>query len=368
VIEKLWVKQFRNFDEFFLDFNHRKCIFIFGENNQGKTNFLEAIYFLANASSPIDSKIQHLIPFNKQESHLALEYHSENTPSKIFFTLFSNGDKRGSINGKKVVSPSSLRRKVNIEYISSDIIRIFQDGPEKRRFFLNKIASVYFHDYYPLYRKLEHILKQKNFELKTKKNKESIALWNEQLVLISKKIIEKRFQILMELKNQMEHWCRDMFEFFQTLSLSYHFSGLDMRDGFNEDIYVNQFTQKLKASFELELKCGHALSGPHRDDFIVEMNNQNLSLFYSRGINRTMACLLHGATLFLLKKQYGSFPVLLLDDAFSEVDSLYKKKLFHLFGCYTQFFYTSVLEQEKHLLQDPLVIRIQKGVPIFEKN
>ena len=144
--------------------NFDKNIFIYGDNNQGKTNFIESLFVVGNGKSTMNAPLENLVRFNKKEAIIGVDLDTEE--SDRFYLKISNlGKKQGLLNNNPLRSLKDIQKKLNIEYVSADIIRIFQENAEFRRKDLDNFCIKYNDTYESILRNYERTLKQKNSRL-----------------------------------------------------------------------------------------------------------------------------------------------------------------------------------------------------------
>ncbi len=296
---------------------------------------------MGHAMSPLESKVEHLVGFDHEAAYLGADFEN-----RLYFKLTKNGEKTGLIDQKRVSSHSELREKLPIQFLSADVVRLFQDYPEARRKELNQFCSLFFSDYGRYLKSYEKALKQKNYALQNSPQRAQISLWNDQLIEYSTPIIKYRLEALLEWEKVLQQLFPSIMEGMQSISLRYQ---------------TKNMMEKLSQNIDKEIAVGRSLYGPHRDDFLCEINGKSLYRYYSRGTNRTFAILLKWAQWVCLNEKTGRFPILLLDDAFAELDRVVKKKLIDLVAANSQFFYTTVLDEDAALFDGCRKGRMEAG-------
>lgn len=341
MFHKLWLKHFRNLDEVVLDFQGHRHIYICGRNNQGKTNFLESLYYLGNGVSPVDVEHAHLVRFDSESATIGGDVGDGDDSFRVYFKIDSNGERSGMLDGATLKQLRMLRKRVSVEFLSADVIRIFQDYSDHRRKDLNRFCSTIFSEYADIEKRYSRVLRQKNQLIKKRGASSQVNLWNQQLLQLAYPLLKYRLDALqlitLELQPLLHHFNSD----FNTLNMPYLAKELVNWDK-DIDLYIECLSASFERVLEKEYHVGYSLAGPHRDDFGIELNGRNLFDFFSRGINRSVAVLLKVAQLGVLRREYGGFPVLLLDDTFAEIDRQNKAELFDIIKPLTQLFYVSV--------------------------
>ena len=358
MLQKLWVKGFRNLKEVVFDFNDYRAIFLYGENNQGKSNFLEAIYFLGNLKSPKEQNLKNMINFQAKEALLGGDFSLDSKILRLYTKINHENQKYLLINQKNVKKVSEVKKYLLIEYLSIENLRYFLDSPEYRRKSLDNALISFVPEFLAITRKYERIIKQKNHLLKQKNNLDQITIWNQELVILSHKIAQYRINFLTQLKQELTPIIKN----FQKIShFSFDFQYLFSGEAVNEVDYLEYLKQKLVQNLDKELKLGYSLYGAHRDDFHFFLNNHEIHHFYSRGINILFAILYRITQLMLLQNKTKLFPILLLDDIFSELDAEIKQGIVNLIEPKTQVFYTAINQTDQNLFSNPLVFNVNNG-------
>ncbi len=317
-IEKILIKNFRNLYEVFLELNKNLNILV-GPNGQGKTNFLETIYFLGTAESHRTNSDYELINWDSSQALIQLMLKKRERNIKITCELMGS-NKKIEVNNNILSKVSDLLGNLNVVLFSPEDLKLIKGGPAHRRKFINIEVSQVSNYYYRLLMKYNHVVKQRNNllkEIKIRKNKDVLEIWNEQLVILGSKIIKKRLEVLKKIKILARLKQRQLTGGNENLSISYE-SSLE-GDIVSGDIPLI-FENNLANNIGEEIKRGYTLFGPHRDDIIFKINNIDLRKYGSQGQQRTTALALKMAELEFMKSETGEYPVLLLDDVFSELD------------------------------------------------
>jgi len=321
-IEKIVLKNYRNIDNTYLNLNSNLNFFI-GNNGQGKTNLLEAVYLMATTESHRTNKDSELIQWNKDRALVQLKIIKTNFDLKISYRI-ENRNKLIKINNNPLEKMSDLIGNLNVILFSPEDLKIIKGGPSNRRKFLDLEISQVNSYYYHLMKEYEHILKQKNKLLKKiyykeKKDLDLLEVWNDKLADKGASIIFKRLKVLKKLKILARLAQRKLTSGNENLNIEYD-CNLKIEEKHKKEEIKNIFLRKLKEKQKEELERGYTLSGPHRDDLKLKINGMNVRKFGSQGQQRTVALGLKLAELELMKSESGEYPVLLLDDVFSELD------------------------------------------------
>lgn len=361
MLSRVWLKDFRNFSDEIVDIPGGNHVVLFGRNNQGKTNFLEAVYFLCQGNSFRESAITHLIRFDKPQAIVGGIFSQTDHHAKCYAKITSDGKKQFVLDDKPVHSLTQLRRRFPVDYISADIIAIFQQSPEFRRKVLDRFCSIFFSEYPLELKNYEKILKQKNTLLKQNVRPSELIVWNRQLCHYSARIVQKRVEALRLIRDSLSVFAAEIdILFSKELIIAYCYFG-NISSEVDITAYEKELSEKLTANTEKEKSAGFSLYGCHRDDFFVEIDKKSLFSFYSRGINRLFAILFKLSELELLKNKFDRYPLLLLDDTFAEMDKTKKQDMITLMGRKTRLFYASVLDEDRALFNGSDYFMIENG-------
>jgi len=307
-IKEVYLKNFRNYKEQTIELNENANVF-YGNNAQGKTNILEALYFAALGRSFRTFKESELIKFNNDYSNIIITYNKNERDNKIEIDLSKNNKKVIKLNGIKINKSSELVGNINLVIFSPDDITILKQGPALRRKFLDVLISQLKPKY--MFELLEYnkILDNRNAALKSK-NLETIDIWNEQLATKMDIIYQYRKEYINKLQEKLTIIHPGLTDNKEEIKILYKTN------------YVNKerFLEVLKRNEQNDLFKGYTTEGAHREDFEILINNNSLNMYGSQGQHRTAILALKIAELNIIKEEIGENPVLLLDDVTSELD------------------------------------------------
>lgn len=312
-IESIQLKDFRNYDSLELKFDSGTNIF-YGNNAQGKTNILEAVYLCGTSKSHKGSKDKDIIRFRQEESHIRMMVKKEGVSYKIDMHLKKNRAKGVAINGIPIKKARELLGVVNLVFFSPEDLNIIKNGPAERRRFLDlelcQLDNIYLSDLAAY----NHIVNQRNRLLKDLHKqpelKGTLEVWDMQMAGYGKKIIEKRKEFIEEL-NEIVH------EIHKNLT-----GGMEEIEVVYEPNTESAFFEEaLLKNRERDIRMKLSSTGPHRDDMCVMVNGIDIRKFGSQGQQRTAALSMKLSEIYLVKKRIKDTPVLLLDDVLSELDS-----------------------------------------------
>lgn len=313
IIKSLELADFRNYESLHIDFDSGTNI-LYGDNAQGKTNILEAIYLSAITKSHKGSKDRDVVNFNKEEAHIRTYLEKDGIETRVDMHLRKNKSKGIAIDGQKIKKAAELIGLLNVVFFSPEDLSIIKNGPAERRRFVDiELCQL---DQFYLYN-LNHynkIVNQRNKLLKdmyfNPSLRDTLNIWDSQLVSFGSKIIERR-KLFVEQLNEI------IFEIHKKLSGGKE----DLVIQYEPDVTIENYEKILNINQERDVKLKQTTSGPHRDDFCFTVGNIDIRKFGSQGQQRTAALSLKLSEIELMKKITKENPVLLLDDVLSELDS-----------------------------------------------
>ena len=324
IIKSLELMNFRNYDFLDLKFSEGTNI-LYGDNAQGKTNVLEAIYLSATTKSHKGSKDRDIVNFNAEEAHIRTYLEKEGIEYKVDMHLRKSKSKGIAVDGQKLKKAADLLGLLNVVFFSPEDLSIIKNGPaERRRFVDMELCQL---DNFYLYN-LNHynkIVNQRNKLLKdmyfNPQLRDTLNIWDSQLVSFGSKIIERR-RIFIDQLNEI------IYEIHKKLSGDKE----ELVIKYEPDVEIENFENAMRASQEKDMKLKQTCVGPHRDDFSFMVGDIDIRKFGSQGQQRTAALSLKLSEIELVKKITKDTPVLLLDDVLSELDSNRQNYLLNSIG------------------------------------
>ena len=311
-INQLELSEFRNYESLSVEFDPSVNI-LYGDNAQGKTNVLEAIYLCGTTKSHKGSKEKEMIRLSAEESHIRMQIEKAGIPHRIDMHLRKNKAKGVAIDGIPIKRSSELMGLLHIVFFSPEDLSMIKNGPGERRRFIDlelcQLDPTYlFHlsNYNRAVNQRNNLLKQIGFN---KSLKDTVEVWDLQLMEHGSVIIDTRTRFVEELNELLP-------KIHAKLS------------GGKEELYVRyepnvakqEFGQKLAMNLDRDLLLKVTGNGPHRDDISFYVGDKNLKSFGSQGQQRTAALSLKLAEIELVRSKIKESPVLLLDDVLSELD------------------------------------------------
>lgn len=325
-IKRLELKNFRNYKDETIELPSGASVFL-GQNAQGKTNILEAVYYAALGRSHRTSADMELIRWDEGEALLSLEFFRMSAENKLEFRFFRDSRRKIFRNGAPI-RMKDLVGTINVVLFSPEDLFLIKGAPAGRRRFLDMEISQadpsYFYDL-AVYTRL---LTQRNTLLKRVRDGEAdeseIPLWDVQIVPRAVNLIKKRIDTVKKLDELASGTQREISGGREKLSLRYELHGAD--GDMTKDLF-SWYNEKLAESLRLDIVRGVTRFGPHRDDLAFFVNGTDLRAFGSQGQQRTGVLSLKLAELAFFKEETGEYPILLLDDVMSELDRDRREKL-----------------------------------------
>ena len=320
-IESIYLKNFRNYEEESIKFCPNINIF-YGENAQGKTNILEAIYLVSMGKSHRTQRYNEMIKWDKDYSRVNIKYSKNTIEGNIDFFIKKNQKKQIKINGIKIDKLSEILGKINIVMFSPDHMKIVKDGPSERRKFIDAILSQTKPKYYYNLTQYIKVLGQRNILLsndnKKKEIEKTLDVWDYQLIDFGSKIIKDRDSFIKNIGGIAENINSQLSGGKEKLHTIYKPSVNFIDYSLNE--IKESFAKRLEKARPMDIKRGVTCYGPHRDEITLSINGKELRSFGSQGQQRSALLSLKLSEMSFIKEETGTVPVLLLDDVFSELD------------------------------------------------
>lgn len=324
IIKSIKLDNFRNYNTLDLEFEKGTNI-LYGDNAQGKTNVLEAIFISATTKSHKGSKDKEVVRFGNEEAHIRTFLDKDGIEYRVDMHLRKNKSKGIAINGQQLKKAAELLGLLNVVFFSPEDLSIIKNGPSERRRFVDmelcQIDKTYLYDL----NQYTKIINQRNKLLKDmfyNQNLEgSLQIWNMQLLTYGKKIIERRKKFVEQL-NEI------IFDIHNKLSGGKE----EIKVIYEPDTTTDDFEIKLKTNHDKDIKYKTTTVGPHRDDFCFMVNGIDIRKYGSQGQQRTAALSLKLSEIEMVKRLTKDNPVLLLDDVLSELDSNRQNYLLNSIG------------------------------------
>ena len=309
-IKEIKLENFRNYDFQKIELNEKTNI-IFGDNAQGKTNILEAIFINSLGKSFRTNKDKELIKENKNIAKIEIKFIKNNREEKTKLEL--SDKKIFFVNDIPVKKTSEIIGKINVVLFTPEDIGILNDDPIKRRKFLNIMISqlrpLYIHvlsQYKKTLEQRNNYLKQIKYENKPKIN---LEIWDEQLANLGIKIYEYRKEFIEKINKKIKIIHLGITDEKEKIEIKY-----------KTNINKENYEEKLIKNREIDIQKGYTSVGVHRDDFEIYINEKNAAIYGSQGQQRSSIISLKLAEAEVIYDEIEDYPVILLDDFMSELD------------------------------------------------
>ncbi len=362
---RLW--QFRNYVRAELTPAPRMNILL-GANAQGKTNLLEAIYYLSALRPLRPVREVDLVGWGATEMRLTAQYETDGLTDAIQIRLPLQGKRTVMHNEQPVARQSALVGKLSIVCFTAQDLSLVRGEPADRRRFLDAEISLLSHRYLYSLAHYKRALEQRNTLLRRHlegvATLENLPEWNAQLAKYGARLFHARRQFLERLHALAESTHRALTENAETLALRY-LPGLPVREPLpdKEEDWHDALLSALHQSAGEELRRGATLYGPHRDDFLIQVQGYEARLFASQGQQRTCALSLRLSEVALVESIRQEPPIVLLDDVFSDLDPARRRHLTAFLTPRTQTFITctDLSAFDAATLQDAALFEVLSG-------
>ncbi len=325
IVKRLELTDYRNYESLEIEFADGSNI-LYGNNAQGKTNILEAVFLCGTTKSHRGSKADEMIRLSSNEAHIRVYIVRDGIDHKIDYHLVRGGKKKNiAIDGTAVKKYSEIYSLMSVVSFSPEDLSIVKNGPAERRNFmdrelcqLDKIYLFHLSNY-------NKALVQRNALLRQMAGdpmlSDMLQMWDDQLISNGEKIIELRQQFIDEIGAIAKEIHKKLTNEEETLVLSYE-----------PEVSKEEFAEKLRQARSRDIAAKMTTVGPHRDDicFMIqrpEKEEQDVRKYGSQGQQRTSALSLKLAEIELVKKKIKDSPIILLDDVLSELDRNRQKQL-----------------------------------------
>ena len=322
-INSLFLEQFRNYTTQTVTFDP-KCNVIFGENAQGKTNLLEAIVYLSCGKSPRARTDREMIAFDAPSARLAVAAEARNRDFKVQIDLFRGKRRKMTVNQVPVKNSAELSQVYQTVFFCPEDLDLIRAGAAARRKFMDtalcQLRPRYAAALYEYNRTHEH----KTRILRDSEDRPDLLLtlpeFNEQMVRYGAVLIHYRHQFIQRLREYAAANHRECSGGREELDLQYQTVSSVQDAGAPLAELADQLRAHMESHQNAEKASRMCLSGAHKDDILVNINEREAKLYSSQGQTRTAALSMKLAEREIYKNVTGEYPVLLLDDVLSELD------------------------------------------------
>lgn len=321
-IKELKLRDYRNYNQLDIKFNNQVNVII-GENAQGKTNLLEALYILAFTKSYRTTNDRELIKWDAEFAKVTGVLHKKNQSLPLEIIFHKQG-KKAKVNYLEQRKLSDYIGALNLVMFAPEDLTLVKGSPQNRRRYIDmeigQIQPMYVYhlgEYQKVLKQRNHLLKQ--LQVQKSPDLTLLEVVTEQLISHAAEVLLGRFNFLKLLRSWAIPIHYKISRELENLRIEYEPSLKLREESTLEEIKVNLITQFKKVE-KNEIFRGTTLVGPHRDDLLFYINDKEVKVYGSQGQQRTTALALKLAEIDLIYNEIGSYPILLLDDVLSELD------------------------------------------------
>ncbi|MEZ0118117.1 UNVERIFIED_ORG: DNA replication and repair protein RecF [Heyndrickxia coagulans] len=342
-LQELELHNYRNYETLTVPFENKVNV-ILGENAQGKTNLMEAIYVLALAKSHRTSNDKELIRWDAEYAKIKGRLHKTHGSVPLELTISKKG-KKAKYNHIEQKKLSRYIGNMNVVMFAPEDLNLVKGSPQVRRRFIDmeigQISPVYLYDmsrFQKILQQRNHYLKQ--LQMKKQTDRTMLDILTEQLIEQAAKIVMRRFEFV----RMLEEWARPIHHSIsrglEQLEIQYKPS-VNVSEELNWSKMIKSYENKFAEIREREIDRGVTMAGPHRDDLAFVVNGRDVHTFGSQGQQRTAALSVKLAEIELIYSEIREYPILLLDDVLSELDDYRQSHLLNAIQGRVQTFVTT---------------------------
>lgn len=355
-IRNLKLLNFRNYHSLELSFDEGLNIF-YGQNGAGKTNIIEAIYFLALSRSFINIEDKNVISFDKEICKVegTIFDKSENN----FKIIIKSSGKNAKINNNSIIKLSDYISKIKIVLFHSDDLKIIKDSPGIRRKILNIEISQININYLKNLSIYNKLVKQRNAYLKMLyvNSNESI----DYLKILNEKMVNYGYKVYLERKKQLEIINKNIDKYFKKFNNNPDSLVVEYISDY-DNLSIKEILKKMEHLLSKDLFLKKTSFGVHHDDIVFKLNDHNLRLFGSEGQQKNAVIAYKFAEIESIKEQSKIQPIFILDDLFGELD---KEKINNILDTLESKSQTFITTTDIDYLSDKIINNSKK---IFIEN
>lgn len=365
-IQDLTLSHYRNYQKMQVTFDDKVNVII-GENAQGKTNLMEAIYVLAFSKSYRTPRDKELIQWNENYAKIEGTIFKRKRSFPLEIQLSSKG-KKAKLNHIEQRRLSDYIGALNVVMFAPEDLNLVKGSPQIRRRFIDmeigQIKPLYIYhlgQYLKILKQRNHLLK--NLQRRQTNDRTLLDVLTEQLIEHASVIVEKRFLFLQLLREWASPIHKGISRDKETLEIMYSGS-IDVSEMEDKEKIREKYEITFADIVEKEIDRGSTLIGPHRDDLVFHVNGKDVQTYGSQGQQRTTALSLKLAEIELIRNEVGEYPILLLDDVLSELDNYRQSHLLHTIQGKVQTFVstTSVSDIKHETISQAELFHVENGM------
>lgn len=333
ILDALRLRHFRNIESAFIQ-PHRRFNIFAGDNGQGKTNLLEAIYLLSAVKSfrPQQTNAS-LIQFGQSDSTLEARV-DRGGHERIIRLDISEQGKRIFLNENAVRNLSDFFGTVNVVIFGPEDIVILKGGPSERRRFIDRAIFNAHPAFATETQHYEEVLKHRNALLKEQQIDQALlSVYDEQLIQYGARIVQRRLDFIRHFRPVLRRIFKAIFHEDFEAEIAYDMKWSEQiqaptRELEDSSQIERALAEGLRQTSRDERDRGYTLIGPHRDDLSAALNGRDVKTYASQGQHRAFVLAMKIAEISYLEERYHFAPILLLDDVSSELDRERNRFLF----------------------------------------
>mgnify|MGYP000008431737 FL=1 len=364
-ISNLSLTTFRSYKNLELELTPGISIFI-GRNGEGKTNIIESILYLSFLSSHRVSSDQPLVQLGSPSAYIRAKTQLPDREVLVELEINSEKANRARINQNPVRSQKEIFGIVQAIYFSPEDLDLVRGDPSERRKFIDQLLILRSPRLAGVISDYERAVRQRNSLLKSRAGTESLAAWDEQVANFGGEIIAARLQALKDFEPIFQEIYRDISS--EKPAFINYKSSIE-EPTLNPADNTLKILERMKTTRAAEMERGLTLTGPHRDDLLLNLGDHLVKGYASHGESWSMAISLRIGSYSLLKAE-GAEPVLILDDIFAELDTARRQQLTSVTQMAEQTFITAAVESDlpaellsKKFYVTPGVVSSERGQP-----
>ena len=323
--KRIDVRDFRNIESASVEFCDGVNI-LAGENAQGKTNLLEAVFYASVGRSFRSVHNAQLIRFGAENSDISLDYRDTKRDQNIHIRIFQEKQRIVEKNGIKADKLSDIMGSFRAVLFCPEHLSLIKDGPSERRAYLDMAISRMYPMYIHSLQKYNYALKQRNALIKTALSDraafdDTVDLWSEQLASEAAVISDMRISFIRRAEAHISRFFGEMTGDSEIPAVKYHGSSSQPENEYTDrEKTKEKYMSLLSSSHDREIYAGATLYGIHKDDIDILLNGKSARLYASQGQQRSLALSMKLAEGEICKEEFGDYPVFLFDDVLSELD------------------------------------------------
>ncbi len=325
ICRRIRVGDFRNIESADIEFSPGVNL-LRGDNAQGKTNLLEAIYYITLGKSFRGASEAEMIGFSKPSAFVSLDFNDKYREQNLSVSFFRDKRRKFTQNGVSIYKMTDIVGVLRAVLFSPDNLSLIKSGPGERRSWLDTALCQSRPVYMQSLSKFNKLLKQRNRLLKDAEDDrrtfdETIGFWSEQLARESATLSRFRAEYVFRAAVGVERFFSEMTDERETPELSFSSScKLSAEDCLNESAVYDAYLSLLTSNLEREIAVGSTLWGAHKDDIDIRLNGRSARDYASQGQQRSLALAMKLSEGEICREECGEYPVFLLDDVLSELD------------------------------------------------